>query len=155
VQSEDAISVIKEDLLVIEEHKQEFTSTFELKLIESLLVTLESKLQVFKQTLPKLDPRRCLLNFGCAVLKTLFGTAAVSDIASLHNAFEELQLSHKNVVHSLTNQLTYTKKLDTVTSVNVEAIANLSSIIKDNIINSRTIPVDYWCTCKGQSLCFL
>jgi hypothetical protein len=137
VHNEDAIFVIKEDLLVIEEYKQEFTSIFYLKLIESLLVTLQSKLQVFKQILPKLDPRRGLLNFGCAVLKTLFGTAAVSHIASVHDTFEELQLHHKNVVHSLTYQLTYTKKLASVTSVNVEAIANLSSIIKDNITHTK------------------
>ena len=46
---EDTISAIRGDLLAVEQHKQEFTSTSELKLIETLLTTLESKLQTFKQ----------------------------------------------------------------------------------------------------------
>jgi hypothetical protein len=46
---EDAISIIKEHLLVIEKHKQEFTPISELKTINTLLVTLQSKLQVLNK----------------------------------------------------------------------------------------------------------
>ena len=41
------------------------------------------------------------------------------------------------VTHSLSNQLTYVKKLGTATEINAEAIANLSSIFKDNIVQSH------------------
>ena len=134
---EEAISTIRGDLLAVEESKQEFASTSELSQIETLLTTLESKLQAFKRILPKPDSRRGLMNFGGKILKTLFGTAVVSDVTSLHDLFDELQSSQKDVIHSLTDQLTYVRRLDTVASVNVEAISNLSSIIKDIVINSQ------------------
>jgi len=61
------------------------------------------------------------------MLKALFGTAVDSDITSLHNNFDELQSRQQDIVHSVVNQLTYIKKLDTITSVNADAIANLLS----------------------------
>ena len=48
---EDALSIIKGDLLEIREHKPEFTYISELSQIETLLATLESKLLAFKQIL--------------------------------------------------------------------------------------------------------
>jgi len=74
---EEALSIIRGDLLTVEERKQEFTFNSELKLIDTLLTTLETKLHTFKQILPKLDPRRGLVNLCGAMLKTLFGTAVV------------------------------------------------------------------------------
>jgi hypothetical protein len=134
---EDALSVIKGDLLEIRNHRQEFVSEFEIGLIETLLTTLESKLHAFKQILPTLDSRRGLLNIGGSMLKTLFGTAVVSDVTSLHSVIDELQENQKNVIHSVTNQFTYIKKLDSIATVNVEAISNLSRIIKENVIYSH------------------
>jgi len=58
-----------------QERKQEFTFNSELKSIDTLLTTLETKLHTFKQILPKSIPRRGLINFGGAMLKALFGTA--------------------------------------------------------------------------------
>ena len=136
---EEALSIITGDLLTVEERKQEFTFNSELKSIDTLLKTLETKLQTFKQVLPKLEPRRCLINFGGAMLKALFGTAVDADIISLHNNFAELQSRQQDIVHSVANQLTYMKKLDTVTSVNADAIANLSGIIRDDMIKSHDI----------------
>ena len=40
-------------------------------------------------------------------------------------------------MHSLTNQLTYVKKVADTESLNTESIANLSSIVKDSIIQSH------------------
>jgi hypothetical protein len=111
--------------------------------------------------LPKLDSRRGLLNIGGSVLKALFGTAVISDVTSLRDAFDELQSDQKDVVHSITNQFTYIKKLDSVVSVNVDAISNLSSIIKSNIINchqkfQQTTQDILWLnlTIHGQSTLF-
>jgi len=123
-------------LLTVEERKQEFTFNSELKLIDTLLTTLETKLHTFKQILPKLDPRRGLINFGGTMLKALLGTAEDSDITSLRNNFDVLQSRQQDSVYSVANQLTYIKKLDTITSVNGDAIANLSGIIRDDMMKS-------------------
>jgi len=42
-----------------------------------------------------------------------------------------------DITHSLYNQLTNVKRLSTATEVNAEAIANLSSVVKDNIVQSQ------------------
>jgi len=149
-------------LLTVQERKQEFTFNSELKSIDTLLTTLETKLHNFKQILPKLDPRRGLINFGGAMLKALFGTAVDADITSLHNNFAELQSRQQDIVHSVPNQLTYINKSDTVTSVNGDGIANLSGIIRDDMIKShdkfRQITRDIlWLnmTIYGQSALFM
>ena len=98
---------------------------------------MESKLYDFHQILPRLDRRRGLVNFGGSILKTLFGTATTADVQQLHDTLNYLQLQNSDITHSLSNQLTYVKKLSTATEVNSEAIANLSSIVKDNIIQSH------------------
>jgi phosphotransferase system IIA component len=87
--------------------------------------------------LPKPVSRRALLRFGGTVLKTLFGSAVISDVTLLHEMFDEWKLNQKDVFHSVANQLTYIKKLDTVAKVNTDAIANLSSIVKGKMISSH------------------
>lgn len=47
-----------------------------------------------------------------------------------------MQSSTSDIAHSLSNQVTYDKKLDTATNVNANAVANLSSILKDIVIQS-------------------
>jgi len=70
-------------------------------------------------------------------LKTLFETATIADVQQLHDTINDLQLQNSDITHSLSNQLTYVKRLSTATELNAEAIANLSSIVKDNIIQSH------------------
>jgi len=70
-------------------------------------------------------------------LKTLFRTATIADIKQLHDTLNDLKLQNSDITHSLSNQLTYVKKQGTATEVNAKAIANLSSIVKDNIIQSH------------------
>ena len=159
---DEALFVIKGDLLTVKQRKQGFTFNSELKLIDALLTTLEIKLHTFRQILLKLDPRRGLINFGGSVLKALFGTAVVSDVTSLHDSFDELESRQQDIVHSVTDQLTYIKKLDTITSVNADAIANLSGIIRDDMIKShdkfQEITRDIlWLnlTIHGQSVLFM
>ena len=54
----DIISTVKSDLLLIEQQKQAFTPLSELKQIELLLYTLDTRLNEFHQVLPRLDTRR-------------------------------------------------------------------------------------------------
>ena len=70
------------------------------------------------------------------MLKTLFGTTIV-DVQQLHDTLNDLQLQSSDITHSLSNQVTYVKRLSTATEINAEAIANLSSIVKDNKIKSH------------------
>ena len=102
---EEAISTIRADLLAVEQSRKDFTFTSELQSFETLQTTLESKLHSFKQILPKLDPRRGLLNFRGTVLIALFGTAVVSDVTQLHYLFDELRFNQQNIVHSIDNQI--------------------------------------------------
>jgi hypothetical protein len=134
---EEAVATIKEDLILLEGHRKELASNSELNQITALLNTLEVRLYNFQQLLPRLDRRRGLINFGGTVLKTLFGTATIADIHLLHETLDGLKSTTSDLVHSLNSQLTYVKKLDTATSINAMAIANLSSIVKDNVIQSH------------------
>jgi len=67
----------------------------------------------------------------------LFGTVTTSDIHLLHDILNELQFQNSDISHSLANQFTYVKKLNTAVKIENEAIANLSNIIKDNMIQSH------------------
>ena len=132
----EVLSTVKSDLLAVEQQRKEFTATSELKRIELFAQILE-KLHDFYQILPRPDPRRGLLNLGGNILKTIFGTATVSDVHELHGVLHDLQNRNSDIVHSLTNQLTYVKKVADTASLNTESIANLSSIVKDSIIQSH------------------
>ena len=100
------------------------------------LKILEDKLHDLHQILPRPDPRQGLLNLGGNILKTIFGTATVSDVHELHGVLD-LQNRNPDIVHSLAKQLTYVKKVADTTSLNTESIANLSNIVKDSIIQSH------------------
>jgi hypothetical protein len=106
---EEAIVTNNEDYLTAEKRSKKFSFISELRLIQTLLTVLESKLYSFKQIFPKLDLRRGLFNFDGSVLKPLFGTAVVADVTHLHNVFDELQSRQQDVVHSLNNKVTYIK----------------------------------------------
>jgi len=104
---EEAISSIRTDLRLIEERKTEFTPILELKQVALLLDALELKLQDFQQVLPRRDRRRGLLNLGGTILKSLFGTAKINYLHELHNTLDSLQTGTSDIVHSLTNEVTY------------------------------------------------
>jgi len=102
-----------------------------------LLNTLESRLANFQQLLPRLDQRRGLLNLDGTVLKTLFGTATLSDLNQLHGTIVELKSKEADIVHSLASQLTYVKGLGQNTRVNADAIANMSTIVKQELVQAH------------------
>jgi hypothetical protein len=109
----------------------------ELKQIETLLDMLEPKQQTFQQILPRLYNRRGLVNLGGNVLKFMFCTAVVTDVHQLHETLDDLQSRNSDVVHSLTDQLAYFKKLDTLSKLNTDVLMNLSSTVKDVVIQSH------------------
>ena len=64
-------------------------------------------------------------------------TATASDIHLLHDVLNELKFENSDILHSLANQFTYVKKLNTAVEIDTAAIANLSSIIKDIMVHSH------------------
>ena len=80
-----------------------------------------------------------MINLGGTILKTLFGTATVTDIHLLHETIDKLKSNNADISHSLTDQITYEyiKKLDTANKMNSNAIANLSEIVKNVVIQFR------------------
>ena len=67
----------------------------------------------------------------------MFGTATVNDLHLLHNTLDSLQTRTSDIVHSLSDQVTYVKKLDTMARFNANVIANLSTIAKDTVAQSH------------------
>jgi len=124
-------------LLLVENQQKEFTPISELKHIDSLLNTLEQKLYDVYQILPKLDSRRGLIDFGGTILRTLFGTATLTDLHSLHKTLDELKSRESDIAHSLSRQISYIKNLDSIVKINAAGIANLSNIVKDIVIQSN------------------
>ena len=61
----------------------------------------------------------------------------VADVQLLHETIDGLKSTTNDIVHSLNSQLTYVKRLDTATSINAMAIASLSSIVKDIVMQSH------------------
>jgi len=102
---EDAIATVRNDLASVDEQRKEFTPVAELKQVGNLLNTLELRLSNFQRFLLRLDRRRGLLNLGGTMLKTLFRTAALSDLDQLHGTRDEIKSKEANIVHSLANQL--------------------------------------------------
>jgi hypothetical protein len=70
-------------------------------------------------------------------LKTLFGTATTADLLSLHRTLNDLQEKQVDVTHSLSSQLTYIKRLGSLTEASADAKANLSLIVKNAVVQSH------------------
>ena len=96
-------------MLLVENQQKEFTPISELKHIDSLLNTLEQKLYDVYQILPKLDSRRGLIDFGGTILRTLFGTATLTDLHLLHETLDDLKSRNSDIAHSLSSQISYIK----------------------------------------------
>ena len=61
----------------------------------------------------------------------------VADAHKLHESLIHLQASYLDVVHSQSDQPTYIKKLQFSIDLNADAITNLSSIVKDVVMQSQ------------------
>jgi hypothetical protein len=83
------------------------TSICEKRQAEEALRALKDKLANIQRFLPRPTRKRGLLNVGGTVLKTLYRTATVVDLQSLHDTMDGLQRRKETVTHSLDQQLTY------------------------------------------------
>jgi hypothetical protein len=131
---EDTIATVRNDLKIIDSHHNVFTPIAELNMVESYVNTLEARLREFLQVLPRSDKRRGLVDLEGLVLKTLFGTATIADLHQVRSTLSELEAKEALITHSLNNQLFYVKGIALSSRVNSDAIANLSNVIKSEII---------------------
>jgi hypothetical protein len=69
-------------------------------------------------------------------LKVLFGTATVTDMNKLHSTVNALSQKQVEVVHALTQQVTYFRQLDGTVKFNHQATAKWSAI-KDFTIKTQ------------------
>ena len=74
-----------------------------------------------------------MINLGGTILKTLFGTATVTDIHLLHETTDKLKFNNADISHSLTEQIAHIKKSGAANK-NSNTIANLSDIVKNVVI---------------------
>ena len=74
---------------------------------------------------------------GGNVKETLFGTVTTTDVEQLQETFDPLENRKADIVHSLSNQRAFVKKLDTLTKINLDAHTNFSSIVKYTIVQSH------------------
>ena len=70
-------------------------------------------------------------------MRTLFGTATLTDLHSLHETLDDLKSRNSDIAHSLSSQISYIKNLDSTVKVSAAGIANLSNIVKDIVIQSN------------------
>jgi hypothetical protein len=125
---------IRNDLEIINSHHKEFTPVVALKLVEISVDALESRLREFQQLFPRIDNRRGLVNLGGSILKSLFGTATVADLHNLHVTLEELKFREADIAHALNGQMSYVKGVALNSRVNSDAVANLSTIFRTEVI---------------------
>jgi len=112
-------AALGKEIVLCEQEKDAFC-------MKQTLGTYNSKCEFFLDTNGILYKRKCL--------QKVLLTATTSDINLLHDVLNELQFQNSEISHSLVNQFTYVKKLNTAVKINTEAIANLSNIIKDTMI---------------------
>jgi hypothetical protein len=74
------------------------------------------------------------MNLGGSILKSLFGMATLTDLYKLHDNIEELKSIDADIAHSLINQLSYIKGKTLNCRVNSDAIANLSTIFRKEVV---------------------
>jgi predicted nucleic acid-binding Zn-ribbon protein len=105
--------------------------------MELTLQALEGKLSDIKRYLPKPSKKRGLLNVGGGALKLLFVTVTDGDVEQLHETIHRLKERQDHVSHALEQQMSYFKHLDDSTTLNHQAIANLSSILRTHALKTQ------------------
>jgi len=76
------------------------------------------------------EPRRCSS-------KNRTWNTSVADIHQLHQTLDQLKFRSADIVHYLSDQVTYIKRLDHVAHISSDAIVNMSAVVKDFMIQSH------------------
>jgi uncharacterized metal-binding protein len=60
-----------------------------------------------------------------------------SNECQLRKTFDKSQIKISDIIHFLNNQVTLVKKLSVAAEINADTFMNLTSIVKDNIVQSH------------------
>ena len=134
---QDALAKLKDDLHQINKFKSRFAPTSELSHVNNLVDLLGNQIDSFTQMLPRMDRRRGLVNVVGSVFKTLFGVATVIDLDQLHDSVNKLHDTQSDLVHSVNEQLTYLRSLDSLVKFNSKSVKSLSENVKSMMLNSQ------------------
>jgi hypothetical protein len=88
---EDAIAVLRSELAEVEDVGLTLQIE-ELHRVQKVIDSLDDKLTNLKQFLPKPERKRGVINMGGSLLKVLFGTATVADLAGLHTTVDKARI---------------------------------------------------------------
>jgi hypothetical protein len=133
---EDAIAVLRSELAEVEDAGLTLQIE-ELHRLQKVIDSLDDKLTNVKQFLPKPERKRGLINMGGSLLKVLFGTATVADLAGLHTTVDKLSQNQEAVVHAVNDQVTYIEQLDSNVKFNHQAVTNMAAILRDYVVKIR------------------
>jgi hypothetical protein len=70
-------------------------------------------------------------------LRTLFGTATLTHLQSLHEILDELKSRGSDIAQYMSSQISYMKNLDSTVKINAARIVNLSIVFKGIVIQSN------------------
>ena len=89
-----------------------YVSWQEITYLHAVWEQLNLEFEDMERLLPVTRQKRGLLNFEGEVLNFLFGTAASTELHTLHQVVEGIENQQTTITHSIEHQLTYTKELD-------------------------------------------
>ena len=98
---------------------------------------LEIQIDSITNMLPRMDRRIGLVDVAGSVFKTLFGVATVVDLNKLHYSVNKLHDTQSDLVHSVNEQLTYLRSLDSAVKFNSKSVKSLSENIKSTMLKSQ------------------
>ena len=134
---QDALAKLKDDLYQINKFKSRFAPTAELSYVRKLVDLLEIQIDSITNMLPRMDRRRGLIDVAGSVFKTLFGVATVVDLNKLHYSVNKLHDTQSDLVHSVNEQLTYLRSLDSAVKFNSKSVKSLSENVKSMMLKSQ------------------
>ena len=65
-----------------------------------------------------------------------FGTATLWDVEELHRSVDRMHKTEGDIIHSVNQQMTYSKTLDSAVKFNTEAVETLSEEVKAIMLDS-------------------
>jgi prefoldin subunit 5 len=149
----EAVEILQHELKEFQNYPH-FTAHFtELTRVQAAVSAVDTKLKALSALLPKADRRRALIGVGGNVFKFVLGTALESDVTDLQTRLETVQNKQGEVNHSLNNQISVFKTLDTLVKVDHSLIANWTYVLKDFANKTQEKYLTQYHKCNSHWIC--
>jgi len=123
----------------MQKFKSPLAPVHELNHAEYVLQKLEEEINAFREMLLRLDKRRAVLSAVGSMSKWAFGTATLWDVEELHRSVDRMHKTEGDIIHSVNQQMTYLKTLDSAVKFNTEAVETLSEKVKAIMLDSNKL----------------